>query len=493
MISRLITLGLLACIGSSFAEQVPEVLELSPEKQAAADYRAIFEHYRQLEDSLETSVFDLQCPDCSDANPGAIERDQLLFQLELQPIFEQLQAMQGVPEVDFGLLDKLKAEGPWSSLGYIPEASGIGSAANWYAGQICAEQPDAALDAIFSGISLVRHQDQEPTLLTHLTQIGRGNLLNARLAEFGPEMTPQQRASVQSRIQALPAAGHLADALLAERDMFVGWYQQRILKALEAWESENLGPNDFRFPQDLRLAGVVLLPDTPVRISLQNTRTQQSFWLEKGKEVQGIELDKVDRNAVRAWIRKGDRTAIVDLQKQTIENRHVPWEVIYKAMGDNYSEDSVEALKENYIEMGFTPDEILDQLDVVYDYYTEAALRVHLSPEDMKAWVRGQLAGVSEDSYFGMVAPTISNLNEFERGTQLRQQALSDGFDLLDLQKGEAINAGSVTVNEHDYQVERTEDGFWLIPEALRETEDPKRFSLHFGTPPEEDEEEGEL
>jgi len=83
----------------------------------------------------------------------------------------------------------------------------------------------------------------------------------------------------------------------------------------------------------LRLAGVVLLPDRPVRISLHNTRNGQTFWLEQGKTANGIRIERVEYNPPRALILHNGVSAMVDLEKETIEPRYVPWEVLISAFG----------------------------------------------------------------------------------------------------------------------------------------------------------------
>ncbi len=466
-----------------------EAEEQNDEAKAVADaYRSIFEQYEKLEESLEADDYDIRSPEDSDVAPEVIARDSKRFKEGLAPIYEELSKLQAAPSVDWGYTEELIEKGPMASLSHPVASLRVVRSAGWYAKEIWGEQPDVALDVILTGLSTVRHQNQQPTFITSLMENAGSNLLSTCLAELAPQMTTDQKAYVLARLAQLPETGTLADGVLADRDTFVGWYKKNLQTALEEWESENYGINNTRFPEDLRLAGLLLLSGAPVRISLHNIRTDQSFWLEKGKEKHGIQIIKVDRKTEQAWIRKDGQTAIIDLQKKTIQNRTVPWEVLIEVFANDWmgtTDSSEEELIEELKEMGITPESILDELDKLYTYYTEAASKLDLPLDEFEAWAEARLEGVSEDSFFGMIAPSMTKMARIKAARQSREEALKIGMNLL--QKGNVANS-TVNVSNTEYSIQKTDSGFKITPVEFLNHEMADRSTLHFGAQPPEDE-----
>lgn len=457
-------------------------------RAAAEAYRELFKDIDALQNELGDSYDALLYPD-SMIEP--LEVSEEVHERLLNGVGEQLATVHQIsraPQVDWGMREDIEEKGPAALIPQVGPIRSIASQAKWFAQTTWDEDPERALDALLDAQAVGRHVNQEPTLITHLTQIACEGIALSGLTELSPKMSPAQRNRVLAGIETLPKAGDLAGALRNEHDLFVGWYKRKLLQEFDRWEDEKYGTSGFRFPEDLRLAGIVMLPGKPVRISLHNTRTNRTFWLGKGKEVDGIRLEEVDREKARAWIVHDGVKAVIDIAKESIESRYIPWEVLYSVfVRDDYKETgtSESEMKEALKEYGLTPENALDQFDAIDAFYSEAIQRLDDPIEDLKAWEQDKLNSYDENSLARMFLIPISKVVEIDKLSKQKYQMLALGFNIDSPKNAESQ---SIEYAGATYRIKPNEGGFTITPESSLGHPGEYVHSLHFGAPPPEPE-----
>jgi len=455
-----------------------------PALTAAETYRELFRTTEQLEEDLGESYDAILFPELDDqVEPTDAQRQRFRSAVERQ--LETLGKLANKPAVDWGMKAEFEEKGPGALIPQVGSIRRLAQSAGWYAKEVWDEDPEAAMNALTDAMAAARHADQKPsTLISHLTRLACDGILLGTLAELSPLMSPQQRSEVLSRIEALPRTGTLGDALETERDYFAGWLEKKLLRELERWEKEKFGPDGFRFPADLRLAGIARLPNRPIRISLHNSRLGKTFWLEKGQEVDGIRLKRVDRERARAWIAYDGLSARIDLEKEMIERSRVPWEVLYATfVAPDWKERGyTEAeMRETLKEYGVTPEIALTQFQQIRDYYTEAIRRIDDPIEEFRDWNESTAESFEEESLAAILIPNLSGALENNRAFEKKHEALELGFKL---QSSDLIEEGTVEFGNSKFSITRNAEGFSIIPTEFADHEKRNGYSLHFGTPP---------
>jgi hypothetical protein len=449
-------------------------------KAAAATYNELFSSVDDLAEELGDKYSSLFYPSDEEKASSLTEQEKAEV---LKVISEQLESLSQVaqqPEVDFGKAKYFEEAGPAALIPELGQIRRLILQTRWHAKETWQDDSDKALNNLLNAQAAARHINQETTLISLLTSIACERICLSNLSELSPKMTPDQRKKVLNRISQLPRTGSLAEALLAEKQYMTGWYKHKILAALSKWEEEHYGTDGFRFPQDLRLAGVVLMPDLPPRISLHNTRKNHTFWLEKGKEIHGIRLDRVEHVPTKAWIIHDGITAVIDLQKETIENRYVPWEVLYSVfISEDYEyQDRSEADRQRQLtELGMTPESALDHLERVEAFFDEAVTKLDLPIDEFEKWQDEQVTSFPKDSFGSMMIPSVSKVLEVQKSLQTNYNALELGFKL---QAEESLKQPK----DSGFVLRKNDGGFTLIPEEYIGHEKEYNYSSHFGTPP---------
>ena len=481
--------GLSAPIGAQIPSEEPHDQEAA--KAVAQAYDNLFSQDEAFDEALGGSAYNAIFYDLEGVEPEQITEDQRQMAIKhVEGKLDRLSDIATAPRVDWGRKEDFEKKGFAALIPSVGPIRRLALEASWYAGETWETDPQKALASLRHAQAAARHVGQDtPSLITTLTQISSESILLNKLAELGPQMNEQQMASALAGIEGLPVTGSLADAIRTERDLMIGWFRNKIEGDLKAWERSASGTSDFRFPEDLRLAGVVLLPKSPVRLSLHNTRGGQTFWLEEGKEVNGIRIERVEHHPPRAWITYGNRRAIVNLEKETIQNRRVPWEVLISAFGSlngneigDLSDAEKEKIQEQLIEFGLSPDTALDSLDRLEAFYTGAIQRLHLPLDKFEAWEEDYMDEAGENTFLSSMAPSLSRVIEVNRAFQEKYEALETGF---------AIQSGGLNPESMDenFTFKRNKNGFTITPKQFVGHPREHDYSLHFGTPPPEPDE----
>lgn len=459
--------------------------------EVADAYEALFEQNESLMKEIGEDAYDaILYPDVYDeVQPTEAQRKRLLEAVDSQ--LDQLEILARAPTVNWGRKNDLIELGPSAMIPEVGSMRRTISQVSWYAKENFNSEPDRALEGLLYGLAASRHVNSEEGgsgLIMNLTQIATENIVIARMAELLPRMSDAQRSSIRVGLEMLPKAENLADALRGEQEAFIGWFRRRIDTGLQTWELENHGPDGFDLAKDLRLAGVVLLAGQPLRISLHNQRRESAFWLEEGKRVNGILLEKVElKDPPRAWIERNGIRAVIDLEAETIQNRYVPWEVLYSAivLGDGSGVVKTEAqMKEALSEYGLTPENALDQLDLADGFLDQAISKLELPADEFQAWERDFFDKIPEN--YGLVkllAPPVGKILEVNQAAEQKYDALKLGLALQE--EGDLATVNAETELSGFVRIEN-EDGFTLTPKEYMGHDREYYYSLHFGTPPEE-------
>ncbi|WP_269522124.1 hypothetical protein [Coraliomargarita parva] len=455
-ISLLLLLGFLPLVALANND------ELSDAKLAAERYRSSAASLEAKVDALGKKHMSILDPDSEDAVPVSQE-ERTQYKESLGEILKEIRDLQSIQSVNWSKAANSDVPDIWENLSESFSIRKLSRNAVWYAEQTWKENQSEALDALFTGWSAARHRNQAPNLMTGLVDIAASNICLRQLAKFAPEMTSEERKQTLTRIHSLPPTSRLSNAILSDRDGFSGLLLAKLESAMADWEAEHLGKDGFRFPSDLRLAGIMQLPEAAPKISLRNMRSQQSFWLSENQDAYEIHLERIDLTKHKAWLRYKDRTAVINLQHETIESRYVPWEVIIKVFaGLSYSEQSsqekqIEALRE----MGLTPENVLDQLEMHYRFYDALVERIDQPIAEIRKFQSNYIKGYDEDSFIGMTLDVhYDHIIETSRIVEQKQEALRLGFELLDGSR--TITEGPLTYNGHTYQVRETGTGFQI-------------------------------
>ena len=129
-----------------------------------------------------------------------------------------------------------------------------------------------------------------------------------------------------------------------------------------------LDPDALQFPNNIRMAGFVRSADNPVMISLHDTAASRYFWIKEGETRNGIHCERVNRETLRAWIRKDGVYAQVDLRSEFILARDVPWSVIFQLYGidrSSLSGEEIAAEEARLSGLGIAPSSILGNLEAI--------------------------------------------------------------------------------------------------------------------------------
>ena len=459
-------------------------------KAVGLAYQDIFAGDDAFSEQLGNATYQAIFHEMEDESTVVTEAQRAITLEHVSRKLDKLSEIADAPEADFGRQQEFREKGPGALIPSVGPIRNLAFEASWYAKETWAEDPDKAIQHLRDAQAAARHVGQDtPSLITNLTQIAIESIVLNTFAELAPQMNRAQMRTVLTGIESLPAAGTLEEAIRTEQDFFAGWFRRKIDEAMKTWENEIYGSTGFRFPQDLRLAGVALLPNRPVRISLHNTRNGQTFWLEEGKEVHGIRIESVEYKPPRAWIAQNGMRALVDLQKETIEHRYVPWEVLISVFASFDGQDSEpltdaekEATKQQLTEFGLTPETAFDSFDRIDAFYDEAIQHLGLPASEFEAWENEFMETGREDPLVRLLAPALSAILEHNNALHRKYEALEQGFAIQAQSEGAAVE-------DSDFKVTQNENGFTVTPNEFVGSDREYRFSLHFGTaPPEPDE-----
>lgn len=466
------------------ASSLTEADDAEAAKAVGRVYEAIFSEDEAFSEALGYATYDALFYPTEEEATSVTEAQRSMARDHVSQKLERLSTIADAPRADFGRQKEFEEKGFNALIPSVGPARNLALEASWYAKETWSRAPNEAIQHLLNAQAAARHIGQDtPSLITNLTQIAIETIILNTYAELAPQMSQAQMQTVLAGIESLPRGSTLEEAIHTEASIFADWFRGRIEEALKTWEDENYGSTGFRFPQDLRLAGVVLLPNKPVRISLHNTRKNQTFWLEEGKEVHKIRIESVEHKPPRAWIMHKGKRALVDLQKETIENRYVPWEVLISAFATFDGQDpkalsdaEKDALKQQLIELGLTPETAFDSFDLLDRFYDEAIQRLDLPAEAFEAWQTEFMEAVSEDSLVQFLAPPLGRILENKNAFLMKYEALERGF-AIQLQD-------DVIIEDPKFKITKNENGFSVTPKEFVGTEDEYRFSLHFGTAP---------
>lgn len=477
------------------------VLPASPEPAGVADadeaakataqaYLDLFSQDETFTNHLGEATYDAIFYNFGDDGSHQItpEAQQLALQ-HVEAKLERLSELASAPRVDWGRQQAFEEKGMNALVPEVGSIRRLAAEASWYAKQTWKEDPQKALASLRDAQTAARHFGQDiPSLISKLTQIAVESILINTFAELAPKMTREQMNAALAGIETLPPTGSLADAIRTERDFVTGWLRRKIEDELSAWEESAYGTHGFRFPADLRLAGVVLLPGRPLRLSLHNTRAGQTFWLEEGSEVNGIRIERAEHTPPRAWLAYGNLRAVVNLEKETIQNRYVPWDVLISVFGSfggkgeqNLTDAEKEKRKEQLAEFGLSPETVLDNLDQLDAFYSGAIERLDLPAEAYQAWEDEYRTGAVGNKFFEIMMPRLGKIIEVDRAFNAKYDALAIGF---------AVQAGDSErpPAREGYVVVQNPQGFTVTPKQFVGHQQEHSYSLHFGTPPPEPE-----
>lgn len=480
----LLPLSILALHANTSTEHANENVAA---RNAAAAYEELFQASAALKAELGDSYDALFYPGSDAPSPQISEETRKKVLDTVGASLSKLDSLANEPRVDWG------REGEFEKDGFdamLPELSGrrmLINEAKWYAKEIWASDQDRAIDTLLNAQAAARHFNQdEVTVIAHQTHLDFESMVLGGMCELSPEMSEEQCDSLIKRFHSLPATGTLADVIRAEKTMFSGRIHKKVLDQLKIWEGAHYGSNGFRFPKDLRLAGVVIQANQPARISLHNNWNGRVFWLEKGKEIDGIRLDRVERDPPRAWISKDGITAMINIQDGSIGSRYVPREVLCSAIissnffGPDTSEPEVLAFFE---ELGITAEITLDQFDLIDAYFDGAIERLDQPIEVLEAWQKTYFGSVDEDSFARTLMFKISHVAEVNKAFMRKREAFELGLK-LESQRDRPDSLADPS-NNGGFVVTQNENGFSLTPEEYIGHKREHSYSLHFGTPPE--------
>jgi hypothetical protein len=116
---------------------------------------------------------------------------------------------------------------------------------------------------------------------------------------------------------AICAASFAADPCQARRFRGVPGLRELLATNATGDEPDSISP-EADFTRHLRLSGLANLGEGELRISLENTRTGESFSLRLGSTVEGVELVSLDFEKCLAVIRQDAREAVIHLKSKRI-------------------------------------------------------------------------------------------------------------------------------------------------------------------------------
>jgi hypothetical protein len=88
--------------------------------------------------------------------------------------------------------------------------------------------PAEALDDLFAALTLARHVTRGGSLIHAHVGMGIENATNEVLAVYLPRLDEATLKALPARLDKLPAAGTMADALRREEEVFLGWFVRRV-------------------------------------------------------------------------------------------------------------------------------------------------------------------------------------------------------------------------------------------------------------------------
>lgn len=434
-------------------------------KQAAEEYRIVLDKPTTVQVTLGE---DYKKQITQEYKPPISNNPRQELTNELSAIFVDLKAFKDQPKVNEEDPQQLAKFSLAADFNHLSQVRGITDAAAWYAKQV-ADNPVTASEAILSAMRLARHVSQKPNLLSHLTKIDNENRGIDNLASIANQMTHKQREQLRTRLNQLPTSASLTDVIEAEQNSILTYLQTTLNDGIKEWDTTQLNTDPAEFPNGLRLAGIALLPDRPARISLHDTQANTNFWLEMGKMSNNIELIRVDQNAGRAWIQKDTQTAVIDLKHSTIQTPSVPIDLLYDVLMPLTLEPTnltQQEKLETLIELGMAPETILEKLKATEDNYAEMFEKIRLALEESEVGGASRLNEIKLDEPALTMLPTYVDFIKQTHQNKVKMRTLNDGLTLLNLSDdSKAINDGAFSVNENDYQIEKTANGFRLIPQ----------------------------
>jgi len=192
--------------------------------------------------------------------------------------------------------------------------------------RIAADLPASeAIETYAAVAQLGRQRRAGATLIEQLTGVAIESIAQgavaARLGSFSVEEL-RQLNDVWGTLHPAPS---IDAAIAGERDVYFRPVVENILVPglRELLADPDAGqpdtdPNSSDFTSDLRLSALVNLGGGEHRITLENTRTGDSFTLVPGRTVEGIELVSLDFDQHLAVIRRADHEAVIHLASKRI-------------------------------------------------------------------------------------------------------------------------------------------------------------------------------
>lgn len=192
--------------------------------------------------------------------------------------------------------------------------------------------PADAIDTYAAIAQLGRQQRAGATLIEQLNGVAIEGIAQAEAARRLGDFSAADLQHLSSAWLALAPAPSLDRAIAGERDVFFKPILDKLvvpglreLLAANATgdepapgdETDSISP-DADFTRYLRLSGLANLGEGELRISLENTRTGESFTLRLGSTVEGVELVSLDFEKRLAVIRQDAREAVIHLESKRI-------------------------------------------------------------------------------------------------------------------------------------------------------------------------------
>ncbi len=290
----------------------------------------------------------------------------------------------------------------------------IAGAASLPADEACAVYAAAA--------QLGRQQRSGATLIEQLTGIAIENIAQAEAAKRLGELDAAGLNRLASLWSALTPPPANAKAVAGERDEFFLPILEHVLapglRALladpKAGTADEPASPDAGFTRDLRLCGLVSLGEGSHRVILENTRNGESFSLEPGRTVDGIELVSLDYEKRLAVLRRGAREAVVLLESKRIIERANPartFRETFKSFdlfqGEGSGEKSMQKVLVRARNHPEGVDGYLRDLRAEYQAGIDRQLRLADSPQAPAA---DEAAPGASDPFIAMTTPTIGRV-----------------------------------------------------------------------------------
>jgi hypothetical protein len=366
----------------------------------------------------------------------------------------------------------------------IQSLQALATAADWLAIQLSNRDPETAADAMLVSSSAARQAYQMNGLLGQLVGSSLESNSLETLAHVLPDMSPTQRHALIEQLQQLPPAVPLAATLQHEIERLQK-LQSEINQAMTAHEQAH-PPRDDVFPYNLRLAGILKMPNNAASISLHNLNTSETFWVEEGQTRHGISLETVNIHTQTATIREGQRSAAINLQNETIADRRVPWSVIYGIANldtATMSADKLEQEKATLIKQGITPETLLDRIDAQQAFFTNLRQDIEHSDLPANTLLALHLEKMPENSEIKSEFSTVPYLNHKLSELALEQRAMDVGLHHLKTTEADLPTSNQISYMGSRFQITTADNGF-VVSETDETTGRSKKWPiLSFGNP----------